>query len=202
MLPEELGKVPTFPTVSVNNTRTGFFEESEVRKLVKHLPSTDGAVVVFAFHTGWRIRSEVLPLTWFQVDFEEGIVRLEPGTTKSGEGREFPFKEIPELDQLLRKLKSKAAGPMVFQTTYRPFLERWRQACRKIGKTGAWPHDLRRSAVGYLERSGVSRSVAMNVTGHKTESVYRRYAIVATSDLREGVRKWSATTTGRLLETL
>ncbi len=29
----------------------------------------------------------------------------------------------------------------------------------------------------------------MKLTGHKTESVYRRYAIVAESDLREAARK-------------
>jgi hypothetical protein len=29
----------------------------------------------------------------------------------------------------------------------------------------------------------------MRLTGHKTESVYRKYAIVSQSDLREGVQK-------------
>ncbi len=29
----------------------------------------------------------------------------------------------------------------------------------------------------------------MKLTGHKTEAVYRRYAIAAEADLREGVRK-------------
>ena len=32
----------------------------------------------------------------------------------------------------------------------------------------------------------------MKLTGHKTESVYRRYAIVAESDLREAGEKLSA----------
>ena len=40
-----------------------------------------------------------------------------------------------------------------------------------------------------MERRGLSRSVAMQLTGHKTEAVYRRYAIVAEADLREGVAK-------------
>ncbi len=38
----------------------------------------------------------------------------------------------------------------------------------------------------------------MQLVGHKTESIYRRYAIVAESDLREGVEKLAANRTGHL----
>ena len=60
------------------------------------------------------------------------------------------------------------------------------------GAPGLLLHDLRRSAVRNLERAGISRSVAMKLTGHKTEAVYRRYAIVAESDLRDAGTKLSA----------
>jgi len=40
-----------------------------------------------------------------------------------------------------------------------------------------------------LERAGVSRSAAMPMVGHKTEAIYRRYAIVSDSDLRETSEK-------------
>jgi hypothetical protein len=40
-----------------------------------------------------------------------------------------------------------------------------------------------------MEMAGVPRSVAMKITGHKTESVYRRYAIVDMAQVREATRR-------------
>ncbi len=50
-------------------------------------------------------------------------------------------------------------------------------------------HDLRRSAARNLIRSGVQRSVAMKITGHKTEAMFNRYDIVDESDLRAAMEK-------------
>ena len=68
----------------------------------------------------------------------------------------------------------------------------WQRACRGAGVPGRLVHDLRRTAVRNLERAGVSRSDAMAMTGHKTESVYRRYAIVDSATLRNAALKLSA----------
>jgi integrase len=72
---------------------------------------------------------------------------------------------------------------------YKRLRKAWRAACRKARHPGLILHDLRRTAVRNLERAGVSRSVAMSLTGHATEAVYRRYAIVDAASQREGVAK-------------
>jgi hypothetical protein len=69
------------------------------------------------------------------------------------------------------------------------FRRAWVTACRKAGIPERLPHDFRRTAVRNLERAGVPRSTAMKMVGHKTESIYRRYAIVDEAMLKEGAVK-------------
>jgi hypothetical protein len=45
-----------------------------------------------------------------------------------------------------------------------------------------------------FERAGVPRSVAMSIVGHKTESIYRRYAIVDEAMQREAAARLDAFT--------
>src|SRR5262245_57855778 len=71
------------------------------------------------------------------------------------------------------------------------FRKAWATACRKAGVPGRLRHDFRRTAVRNMERSGVSRSVATKLTGHKTEAVYRRYAIVSDADLKAAALRLS-----------
>ena len=185
-----------------NNVRQGFFERDQFEAVRRHLPEYLRPALTFCYITGWRTRSEVFPLTWAQVDFKARVVRLEPGTTKNNEGRVFYM--TPELRSTLdaqreatEKLIRKTGRiiPLVFHRKGRPFrwpYKAWRTACRKAGVPGRIMHDFRRTAVRNLERAGVPRSVAMKMTGHRTEAVYRRYAIVSDSDLREAADKLAA----------
>jgi integrase len=201
-LGERAGKIVRRPFIDLlqeHNARTGFFEREEFDAVLAHLPDDLQAVFTVAYLTGWRVKSELLTRQWAHVDFQSGWLRLEPGETKNAEGRQFPL--TPALRAVLERQRARTLGvekatrtiiPWLFHRSGRPiksFRRAWVTACTAAGLSGRIPHDFRRTAVRNLERAGVPRSTAMKMVGHKTESIYRRYAIVDEAMLKEGAAK-------------
>lgn len=194
---------PYIPLLQENNVRAGFFEPDQFRAVRARLPVAVQPVVTFAYITGWRIASEVLPLQWRQIDLRAGEVRLDAGTTKNGDGRLFKAsddlralledrrRETTELERrhgqiipwVFFRLVANERGGVRKPKPIRAFTKAWKLACAEAGCPGRIPHDLRRTAVRNMVRAGVPERVAMRLTGHKTRSVFERYNIVSDGDL-------------------
>ena len=82
-----------FPKLTKNNVRKGFLEDSQYTELLEACPQLWFRAMLECGRTyGWRV-SELKNLRAEQLDFAERVIRLEPGTTKNGEGREVVMTE-------------------------------------------------------------------------------------------------------------
>ncbi len=207
--PPIVDRVPHIPMLKENNARKGFFEHNEFLAMRNALPVYLRGFSTYAYKTGWRL-SEITDLTWSRVDRHQGIVRLEAGETKNNEGRtvylDEELKEIISSQWEARK-NNRVMLPYVFlnekgDNKIKRFDKTWNRACKnaKIGKRIF--HDLRRTAVRNMIRSGIPERVAMMVSGHKTRSVFDRYNIVNAADLKEAANRQSEYLEKQVLQTL
>lgn len=196
-----LTSTPYIPKLKENNVRKGFYQEELIEAAKAHLSDNLSEahadvvrdLVTFWSLTGWR-KSEGQSLLWANVDFKAETVYLED--SKNDEPRLFPFDEVEELRELLERRRAytddiqRKQGeiiPWVFHrdgNQVRECKRSWGTACAKVGMPERIIHDFRRTAVRNLDEAGVSETLAMQMTGHKTNSIYKRYRIVRNADLR------------------
>lgn len=159
---------------------------------------------------------EVRQLTLDEGDY--GAIRLDPGESKTGEPRMiFLTAEVRRLvdEQLTRvatlerqlerrvpylfpHLKGKRRGQRI-----NDFAKAWRGACLRAGlavrvqrdglpeliRTFRTRHDFRRTAARNMVNAGVPERTAMDVTGHRTRSMFDRYNIVSPAERLEAARR-------------
>ena len=192
---EKIYRMPPIYTFKENNTRTGFLDDAEYAQLVAVCDKLWlRGILAVGYAFGWR-KQEILGLRVSQVDLLNRTISLNVGETKNDEGR--TIKMIQEVYELLVScVRDKKPKDYVFTredgSPVRDFRNDWDALFDKAKLPRKLIHDLRRSAVRNMERAGVPRSVAMKITGHKTESIYRRYAIVDESQLADAARKIEA----------
>jgi len=207
--PPLVQRVPWVPMLRENNVRKGFFEHGEFLAVRSALPDYLGGVVTFAYKSGWRLE-EILTLKWSQVDLGQGVVRLEPGTTKNDQGRELYLDaELSELLGALHAARKTAEriSPFVFtneagKDRIKDFYKAWVSACIECGfytiddqgrkKPPKRFHDFRRTAIRNMVRAAIPERVAMTISGHKTRAVFDRYNIVSSEDLKAAAARHEA----------
>lgn len=132
---------PMFPTLRLSNRREGFFEEDDFQAVLAELPGYLKPLMTVGYLTGWRVRSELCPLTWDRVDLKAGTIRIE--RSKNDTARVFPIHADPELAAVFQKQREytnevqRRTGqiiPFVFHNEGRRIVgyhKAWHSACRR-----------------------------------------------------------------------
>jgi integrase len=187
--PPKVLTVPYFPMIQETTVRKGFLTDQQYGSLRDALPEELRPVFITGYITGIR-KGELLRITWPQVDFEARLITLQYGETKNQEPRSVPITSGDMFDALAASKKQRdelwPQSPWVFSRAgqmIRDFRWAWDEACKSGGVPGLHFHDLRRTAVRNMRRAGVPQVVRMKISGHKTDSMERRYNITDAEDL-------------------
>lgn len=184
--PKKVQSIPVFPDRLPEATpRKGFVEQRQFDALcaaTKELWMR--ALITTAYTFGFR-RGELLNMKVGQVDLLGRSIRLWRGETKSKEPRVVPMTQ--DVFVLLTAMcQGKQSEDYVFTRGKEPIVDvrdEWARTIKAAKLPALIFHDLRRSAVRNMIRDGVPERVAMEISGHKTRSVFARYNIVSESDL-------------------
>lgn len=176
------------------NVRRGFFSEPEIRKVIQNLPDDLKDFTLFAYLVGMR-KGEIASLEW--ADLDGDVLTLRGEDAKNGLARSIPIigelVEVIERRRAARQFKVKETitlSNLIFHRDglpIREFRKSWATACKLASVDGRLFHDLRRSAVRDMIRSGVSQAVAKSISGHVTDSMFSRYNITDDRDQREAL---------------
>ena len=185
-----LRSAPYFPMLKESAPRKGFFEHAGFQKLRQELPEYLRPVATMGYYTGMRL-GEILKIRWCDVDLSRGEIRLNPGETKNDEPRTIPL--VGELREMLKieREKNPSAEFVFVRAGARigSFYKAWKSAGDRAKLPGLLFHDFRRTGVRNLVRAGVPERVAMAISGHKTQAVFKRYNIVSGRDLKDAAAK-------------
>ncbi|MGA2957359.1 MAG: site-specific integrase [Thermodesulfobacteriota bacterium] len=169
-------------------------KNKDYEKLKREIGDDLKILLGLGYHHGLR-KGEILNLRWNDVDFLENKITFEGEKTIKGETREVYLHS--ELIQLINAEYAYRnihypSSPWVCsrygkKITY--FAKSWKRACKKVGLDNLIFHDLRRSSIRNMIRSGISQTVAMKISGHRTPSIFRRYDITSGEDLKQATKK-------------
>jgi integrase len=171
-----------------NNRRLRYLSREEMERLLAVADDHLRPILITALHTGLR-RSELFHLTWLDVDFKQGIIRVVH--TKNGERREIPMTDT--LRETLRHIPRHVDSAYVFPGKTGQGLvdirKRFSRALREAGIDEFVFHDLRHTFASHLVMAGVDLMTVKEFLGHKDITMTLRYAHLAPDYQRSAINR-------------
>ncbi len=167
-----------------NNGGLRWLKPHEVTLLLEHCKDPLKSIVVVAVNTGMRY-SELLGMTWPQVDFDSGFINLPD--TKNGEERNVPMNSV--VQETIKRLPK--LGPYVFSRYGgKPIRDIRKALKRAVESAGLAPltfHAFRHTFCSAIVKTGTPLPVIQKITGHKTLKMLLRYTHIADEERRQAV---------------
>ena len=167
--------------INPNNVRDRILSSEETAHLFAAAEQADDFVRPLfhvLFHTGMRL-GEALSLEWADIEFDHQRIVIRQ--SKSGEGRKVPLRPLLA-DELIRWKPKGRGSRWVFPARYvisesmQSIRKAWLRFVESAGVSDLRPHDLRHNFTSVLQARGVSDSIIMSITGHKTHVMLHRYS--------------------------
>ena len=185
--PQLVEKVPRFEMLPLDNTRTGMLSHEQYRKIRDSLPPYARIALVIAYHTGAR-KGEIRKIRLDQINTKTRRIQLPGKTTKNGTPRYLPIYGDMKAELEMAQAVADSQCPFLLQQAGKPVFDwekSWKTACKLAEVDQALFHDLRRTALTNMIEAGFSEKEAMEISGHKTRSVFDRYHIVSERRLNQ-----------------
>lgn len=172
-----------FEKLPEDNIREGLVDHSQYLVLREGLSEPYKTLFVCGYHLGTRL-GELSKVKWSEVDFARGEITLLRYTTKTKKPRILPiYGDMVAFLTAAKDLRDRLYPecPWVFHRKGKPFAFRhrtWNEKVAALGLPEIRFHDLRRTAATNMLEAGFDRKEIRAITGHLTDRMFDRYAIV------------------------
>lgn len=187
----ELARAPYIEMFcEADNVRQGFFEEQQIADVLAALPNDGLRDFVESLAACGERKGEAEKITWDMVKDNE--IHLPPHIVKNRTGRVIPLGPelavIVERRRAARGVEVNAVAGLSQYVFHRgdgkpvgDFKKSWATATKDANCAGFLVHDLRRTVARRLLAANIPQITAQKLLGHKTASMYTRYAGIVTS---------------------
>jgi integrase len=173
-----------------NNGRMRMLSHEEEARLLTHCGPQLRPIVITALHAGFRT-SELLSLTWENIDFRRQTITVHAAYAKNGENRSVPMNDVLTITLKAVRMNTLGESPVFCSrkgTPYRSFRSAFELAVRKAGLENFTFHDLRHTFASRLVMAGVDLPTVKELMGHKDIKMTLRYTHLSNDHKQRAVR--------------
>ncbi len=176
----EINPIGRIKQLEENNIRERVLSQDEFERLLSNCHGEIKGCVLIAYYLPMR-QEEIVNLTWEEIDFKHGFIRLGANRTKTKTVRSIPMHQ--KIIYYLQCLPRPLNGGFVFsKRCYNR--KAYKKAVQAVGLGDFNFHDLRHCAINNLRLAGNDHFVIKQASGAKTDSAFKRYNLVTEEEMK------------------